>query len=115
MADTVKTREQLINRALKSLAIIESGEAPAIEDYTTVDDMVDPLIAQLGVDGIVYISNPNEIELEYYEPLARLLANACGPDFGSPLNEEARQRDEKLLRRLSGIKPPAETLKVSFF
>jgi hypothetical protein len=115
MADTVKTREQLINRALKSLAIIESGEAPAIEDYTTVDDMVDPLIAQLASDGIVLIQDPEAVELEYYEPLARLLANACGPDFGSPLNEEARQRDEKILRRLAAQKPPAETLKVSYF
>ena len=114
MVDSVKTRDQLITRALKSLAIIEAGEAPAAEDYATVDDMVDPLIAQLEADEIIYIQDSDAIELQYYEPLARLLANACGPDFGSPVNEDARQRDQQILRRINATRPTYETLKVDY-
>jgi hypothetical protein len=115
MVDTVKTRDQLINRALKSLGIIEAGEAPAAEDYSTVDDMIDPLLAQLAVDSIVYIGDSDEIPLEYYEPLARLLANNCGPDFGSAINQDAKIRDEQLLRRLSSQRPTYEVLKTEYF
>lgn len=115
MADLIKTRDQLIQRALKSLAVIEPGEAPSPEDYTTVDDMIDPLLAQLAVDQVVYIGDPDTIELEYFEPLARLLANACGPDFGSPINEEAKYRDEMTLRRLTASKPTYQPLKVDYF
>lgn len=115
MVDISKTRDQLIQRALKSLAVIEPGEAPSTEDYTTVNDMIDPFLAQLALDQIVYIGDPEAIELEYFEPLARLLANACGPDFGSPINEEAKQRDEMILRRLTASRPTYQPLKVDYF
>lgn len=115
MADTVKTRAQLIQRALKNIGIIEPGEAPSSEDYATVDDLIDPLIAQLAADQIAYISDSDAIELEYYMPLARLLGNAAGPDFGSAINEQAKAIDEQILRRLTASKPTYETLKVSYF
>ena len=115
MVDIVKTRDQLIQRALKNIGIIEPGEAPSPEDYATVDDLIDPLIAQLAADEIIYISDPDAIELEYYLPLARLLGNAAGPDFGSAINEQAKAIDEQILRRLSATEPTFETLKVEYF
>ena len=111
MVDTVKNRTDLKVRAAKSLAIIEPGETMSTEDDGTLDDLVDPLIAQLAQDQIVYIDDSEEIDVVYFIPLARLLANMAGPDFGSPINEAAKFRDEQELRRLSSTKPTYQTLK----
>lgn len=105
MPDLSKTRDQLIERAAKNLGIIEPGEALSTEDYDTFDGLVDPLIAQLAADQIVYIDNDEEIANEYFMPLARLLANMAGPDFGSAINEEAKRTDENTLKRLTATKP----------
>lgn len=115
MADTFKTRSQLKERAAKNLAIIEPGETLSTEDNETFDGLVDPLIAQLAADQIVYISDADEIELEYFLPLARLLANIAGPDFGSPINEAAKAEDEMTLRRLTSTKPTGDRLRVRYF
>jgi hypothetical protein len=115
MADIVKTRDQLIYRALKNLGQVEPGEAAAPEDYSAVDDLVDPLIAQLAFDNIYYISDPDEIENEIYLPLARLLANVAGPDFGSAMNEEAKQVDEALLKKMAATKPSYLVARGQFF
>lgn len=115
MVDTSKTRVQLIERALKSLGQLDPGEAPSPEDYATVDDLIDPLVAQLAADEVVYIQDTDTIELEYYLPLARLLANAAGPDFGSPVNIEAKRMDEAELRRLTATKPTYQPTKAEYF
>jgi len=113
MVDTVKTRTDLKVRAAKSLAIIEPGETLSTEDDETLDDLVDPLIAQLAQDGIIYIDDSDEIDVAYFIPLARLLANMAGPDFGSPINEEAKLRDEGILRRMASTRPTYEVLKTT--
>jgi hypothetical protein len=115
MADLTKTRSQLKERAAKDLGIIEPGETLSAEDEETFDGLVDPLIAQLSLDNIVYIQDDDAIEVAYFLPLARLLANIAGPDFGSPINEEAQKKDENTLRRLSASKPSFEALKVEDF
>lgn len=111
MVDTVKTRVQLIQRAARKLALTESGEAPSTEDYDTFDGLVDPLIAQLSADGIYYVDDDDAIDVAIFEPLASLLANMAGPDFGSPVNDEAKIRDEKTLRRIGSTKPTYQVLK----
>jgi hypothetical protein len=115
MADLFKTRTQLKERAAKDLAIIEPGEALSTEDDATFDGLIDPLLAQLSVDKIAYIGDSEEIPLELFLPLARLLANMAGPDFGSPINEEARIADEKTLRRLTTAVATTETVRAKYF
>lgn len=115
MVDLTKTRSQLKERAAKDLGIIEPGETLSAEDEETFDGLVDPLIAQLSSDSIVYISDDEAIEVKYFLPLARLLANMAGPDFGSPINEGAKYQDEQTLRRLSSAKPSYETLRTEYF
>ena len=73
MVDTVKTRRQLIYRALSAIGALEPGEAPSPEDYNTMDNLVDPLIGQLAADEIIYIQDSDEIPVEYFIPLANLL------------------------------------------
>lgn len=105
MVDIAKTRTQLKERAAKDLGIIEPGETLSTEDNETFDGLVDPLVAQLAADGIAYISDTEAIDLELFLPLARLLANIAGPDFGSPINEDAKTKDEQTLRRITSAVP----------
>lgn len=115
MPDLSKTRTQLIERAAKDLGIIEPGETLSTEDRETFDGLVDPLIAQLSAEEIVTIQDDEQIENEYFLPLARLLANIAGPDFGSPINEAAKAQDERLLRKLSAAEASSATLKAKYF
>lgn len=112
---TDKNRQELIYRAAKLLALIEPGEAPESEDYDSLDGLVDPLVEQLSEDQIYYIADPDAIAPAIFEPLARLLANMAGPDFGVPINEEARRRDEQTLRRMGGGKPTGEVMKTVYY
>lgn len=104
-----------MERAGKNLGLIEPGEALSAEDSDTLDGLVDPLLSQLAADGIVYVGDTEAIELEYFMPLARLLANMAGPDFGSPINDAAKQEDERLLRRLTATKASSEPVKAEYF
>lgn len=115
MTDFYKTRNQLKLQAALSIAAVEPGEALSSEDDDTFDGLVDPLIAQLAEDSIVYIGDVEQIELAFFLPLASLLANVAGPHFGSPVNAEAKMRDEATLRRLSAGKPTYEVLVGSYF
>jgi hypothetical protein len=115
MADTFKTRTQLIERALKSIGALEPGEAPSPEDYDTVDGLIDPLLAQLAADQVIYIQDDDAIELQFFLPLARLLGNAAGPDFGSAINEEAKKIDEQVLRRLTATRPTYQAQEGEYF
>jgi hypothetical protein len=115
MVDIVKTRAQLKERAGKLLALIEPGEALSTEDDATLDSLIDPLLAQLAAGDIVYVADSETIELEVFLPLARLLANAAGPDFGSPINEEAKQSDEAELRKILATKPTYEPLRGEYY
>jgi hypothetical protein len=112
---TDKTRQELIYRAAKLLSLIEPGEAPASEDYDSLDGMVDPLVEQLSEDQIYYLADPDAIPPAIFEPVARLLANMAGPDFGVPINDDARRRDEQTLRRMGGAKPTGEVMKTVYY
>lgn len=110
-----KTRTDLISRALRSIGATLPGEADSTEDRATMDGFIDPLIAQLAVDEIIYIADADEIEDQYFIPLARLLANAAGPDFGSPVNEDAKMRDENILRRMASAQPSYAAIKATYY
>lgn len=115
MVDLTKTRSQLRERAAKDLGIIEPGETLSTEDSDTFDGLIDPLVAQLSADQIVYIQDTEAIEVEFFLPLARLLANLAGPDFGSPINEQAKATDEATLRRLASTRPSYEPMQGHYF
>jgi hypothetical protein len=114
MVDITKTRSQLKERAAKDLGIIEPGETLSTEDDDTFDGLVDPLIAQLAADNIVTIQDSEAIEVALFLPLARLLANIAGPDFGSPVNWRPRQATRWTLRLVSTA-PTYEVMQGNYF
>lgn len=115
MADITKTREDLIARALTELGKLVSGQNVEEDDEQTVDNLVDPLLRQLSIDGVVYVGDADAIDPEYFLPLARLLANEAGPSFGIPKNEDAKLLDERSLRRLTSGRPTYQPLVVDYF
>lgn len=108
MTDLFKTRDQLIQRALKELGAVLPGEAASSEDYATVDDLIDPLVAQLSAESVYDINDIDQIENAAFVPLARLLANIAGPEFGQPINDQAIDRDEGILRVIGSSRPSYE-------
>lgn len=115
MVDTVKTRTQLIHRALAAIGALEPGEAPSTEDYETMDNLVDPLLAQLLADDVIYIDDSDQIPVAYFIPLANLLGNMAGPDFGSPVNDQAKMRDEATLKRITSARPTYEVMTGNYY
>lgn len=115
MADIIKTRVQLVERAATELGRLVSGQNLETEDSDTIDTLVDPLLAQLSSDNVVSIDDDDAIDLIYFLPVARLLANEAGPSFGIPKSQDIKAADEALLRKLSSARPTLETLKVDYF
>jgi hypothetical protein len=115
MADLTKTRDELIERAATDLGLVQPGEALSSEDHDTLDNLVDPLIAQLNADRIVYIQDADDINVDVFLPLASLLANQAGPAFGSPINDAALMRDHATLRRINSADPTYEVMKADYF
>lgn len=114
MSET-KTLLELKTEAFGILTGNPPSETPSDEDLDTIDAYVDPLLAQLAQDEIVLIADSDEIPVEYFLPIARLLANVAGPRFGSQMNQDAKRIDEAALRRLTSARPTYETLKVDYF
>ena len=112
---TTKTAQELVYRALFDLGRLADNEVPSTQTFNTVDGFVDPLIEQLSADGIVGISDRDEIPLQYFLPLARLLANVSAPAFGGKTDDQLMARDQTILRRLSTSRPSYEILETTFF
>ncbi len=110
-----KTLAELKVEAFGILTGMDPSQTPEVEDIDTIGQYVDPLFAQLAADQICLVQDQEEIPLEYFMPLARLLANVAGPRFGQAMNAEARIADENALRRLTGNKPTYETLRVVYY
>lgn len=114
MADT-KTLTDLQTEAFGILVGLDPSQTPEAEDLSTIGEYVDPLFDQLEADEIVYIGDRDAIETKYFLPLARLLANAAAPRYGQAFNEDARLRDEAILRKLGSARPTYEALQAEYF
>jgi hypothetical protein len=110
---TTKTLQELETEAFAILTGMDPNSSPTAEDLSVIEGYVDPLLAQLAADQIVYIGDSGEIPNEYFLPLVRLLANVCGPRFGSPMNEDARKVDEEALRRMQRQPPTRKYLQLN--
>ncbi len=115
MVDITKTRIDLIERAATELGKLVAGQNIEDEDRETIDNLVDPLIQQLAIDGVVYVDDSEGIRVEYFLPLARLLANEAAPSFGQAKNPTVQASEESYLRRLTAMRPPYEPLRVDYF
>lgn len=77
----MKTRLDVINRAMRRLGVKAEDEALTADQILNVGEVLDALVEELAEDaGITWTSNtvPDEV----FVPLANLLAAHVGPDYG---------------------------------
>lgn len=81
----MKTKTELIHRTLRNLGALPQGQSPAAEEYASISDLVDALIAELEARDVIYIKDIDTYGLEdkYFMPLANILAFRAAPEFGS--------------------------------
>jgi hypothetical protein len=115
MADIFKTRDDLIERAATELGAKVTGQPLAAEDYDAIDNLVDPLIMQLSFDGVVHVQDSDMIQVEFFIPLGRLLANEAAISFGQQYSRDVKIVNETVLQRLSATRPTFETLESDFY
>src|SRR5688572_18062259 len=115
MTDITKTHTDLIERAATELGVLPSGQPLSDEDAATIGALVDPLIRQLSLDGVVDVADSNAIAAEHFLPLARLVANEAAPSFGIAYSLDAKLENERQLRRLAATRPTREPLKSTYF
>jgi len=115
MTDTPKTRLDLIDRALENLGILVEGQAPTAEMRQKVDRVIDPRVAELRVDEVIYLAdvgttNPpagGQIPVECFLALADVIAWAAAPSFslaGDPSLKVLGDLGEDRLRTIA--RPP---------
>lgn len=97
----MKSRENLVNRALQKLRVLGAGQTASAEDYKVVDDVVEPVLSELSTRSVYGYGNPDNIEDDAFEHLATCLAQASAPDFGLEPDDGLRLMAETRLREIS--------------
>ena len=110
-----KTREDLIRRSLREIGVLASGQTITAEDNATVDDDVDPMLADLAARGVYTgAADPDQIPDEAYLHLAIILGQRVAGQFGLQRDLVAEKEAEKALRRLDPVEV-VETLQALYF
>ncbi len=111
-----KTRTQLVHRALRNLGVLAQGQTPSDEDYDSVNDLMDPLFAELASREIVTVPDPEHIDDDVFLALGHCLAGAARSEFGvlgTGESQEIAALAEKAERDLKVISSRGPTYKVS--
>jgi hypothetical protein len=112
------TRRDLGVRALGLLGVTAAGQSPAAEDVQTIDGLIDPALAMLAADRVVYVGDADQIADELFLPVAICVADAAKTDFGiTPEGDwPMKVADAKAtLRRIASGRPTYATLTTQYF
>ena len=97
----MKSREELVRRALEELGVAAAGQTASAEDQAVIDEAIEPVMSDLATRNIYAWGDPDEYDDDAFEHLAVLLANTKSRPFGIPPNEETRLLAERRLRQLN--------------
>lgn len=111
----MKSREQLVTRALQKLKVLAAGQSPSAEDYQVVDDDLVPVLSDLSTRNIYPFGDPDQIEDNAFVHLADILANSVAADFGRDQNDTVRLAAEARLRELTAQTLSGQALQVDYF
>jgi hypothetical protein len=114
MANTsIRTRADLVQRALEILQAVETGQGPAAEDQELADRAVEPCLASLSARGIFTVNDPDDIPLVAFEHIAVMLADFLKFDFNVEGVEAMRAVYD--LQVINAASPTRAPLAVDYF
>lgn len=111
----MKSRQQLVLRALQELGVVGAGQAASAEDNKVADDEIEPLLANLAQRGVWQWGDPDQIDDDAFIHLAKLLANSVAVAFGKATDENMRLLEEQALRELRPLIRSGAPLAVDYF
>ena len=85
----MKSRTQLIHRALRNLGALPQGHTPSDEEYDSINDLVDATVADLNARNIIYIADTDTIDDAHFLHLGHILAATARSEFGALGTAEA--------------------------
>jgi hypothetical protein len=110
------TSTDLATRALGFLQLRQAGQVASPEDLEAVLEFVDPLIEQLGIGGVAYVGDSDNIEGSFFLPLAKRLALEVAAEFGLQLPDIGTVQDlEATIRALTAKKSSGFPVKIAYF
>jgi hypothetical protein len=89
----MKTRTDLVHRALFNLGVLPQGQNPGNEEFNLVDALVDPVIEDLIARDVCFIESVDAIEEKFFLHLGDVLAGRAAATFGM-------QNDQALAARM---------------
>ena len=108
------TSAELVNKAAAILGRYVPGEALGAIEYTTIDNCIDDVLAEVG--KIIAISDRDDIPNLVFETLARMLAIYAAAEFSNvPPDMAAIDQHEMRLRYLIAQTPTYEILANNYF
>lgn len=109
-----KTADDIINEAAAILGKYVPGEALGAVEHDTINDCIDPVLAEVA--RIVYIGDRNDIPDEYFQTIARLVAVHAAAKFSNaPVDIATIAQHEARLRYLTTSNRPYQPVRMSFF
>jgi hypothetical protein len=103
----MKTRTDLIHRALRNLGALPVGQTPSVEESTLIDDLIDPMFEELSAREILdYGLDTDNIEEKHFGSLGHILAWRAATEFGQGQDAALaalNQRAEMDLKDMSNI------------
>ena len=80
----MKTRSDLIYRTLRNLGVLPQGATPSAEEYQSISDLIDAMLADLNARNIIWIDpNFGSFEDAHFVQLGHLLAWKAASEFGT--------------------------------
>jgi hypothetical protein len=99
----MKTRQDLVYRALRNLGVLPMGQNPGAEENNSVDALIDPMIEDLIARDIVFVEDVDAIEDKYFVHLGHILAGQCAAEFGMQNDQAIAARMIKAEQDLNEI------------
>ena len=109
-----KTADNLVYEVAAILGKAVAGEALGQPEYDTIDNNIDPVLAE--IENIVYVGDRDDIPDRYFQTIARLVAVHSAAKFSSaPVDLVEVTKHENRLRDLAASQPTYQTQKAVYY
>lgn len=111
----MKTRQDLIYRALKNLGVLPSGQDPSDEERNSVAELIDPMVEDLIARDVYFLRDADAVPDEAFMHLGHVLASCAAAEFGMQNDQAIAARGLKAemdLERIQSMRPTYSPLKI---